>query len=117
MTAKTQYWMTDGYGAKALMVGVDERDRWSPLGWAEAGEPVAGERVWLRHKEHGGRALFAVEAAEVWIEKGWLPSNPEPPVNPFNSPDSATEAGPATPEASPAESGTAPKSATSTKEK
>ncbi|MCX5066903.1 hypothetical protein OOJ91_13710 [Micromonospora lupini] len=118
MTAKTQYWMTDGYGVKALMVGVDERDRWTPLGWSESDEPAAGDRVWMRHEEHGGRAQFAVEAAELWMQKGWQPSDPEPPVNPFNTPDPATEAGRVTAtEAAPAESGATPKSASSTSEK
>jgi len=82
---KTNYWMADGYGAKALIVGADERDRWKPLGWAEADEPAAGERVWLRHEDHRGRALFPAEVVELWQAKGWQPSDPPAPESPFNA--------------------------------
>lgn len=86
MTKKTTYWLTDGYGSKALIEGAEARDRWVPLGWSEADEPAAGERVWLRHEEHGGRAQFPAEAVALWQQKGWQPSDPPEPINPFNAP-------------------------------
>ncbi|MFG1659083.1 hypothetical protein ACGFIY_21375 [Micromonospora chersina] len=87
--AKTKYWMSDGYGAKALIEGADERDKWKPLGWSEADEPAAGDRVWLRHEDHGGRALFPAESVDLWQQKGWQPSDPPQPINPFNAPQPA----------------------------
>lgn len=93
--AKTKYWLADGYGGKALVEGADERDRWLPLGWSESSEPQPGERVWLRHEEHGGRALFPAESVELWRQKGWQPSDPPEPINPFNTERPADVAEPA----------------------
>lgn len=95
MAEKKTFWLADGYGSKALVTGVEERDRWVPLGWSEAGEPEPGERVWMRHAEHGGRARFPAEVVELWQQMGWEPSDPEPPVNPFNAPRPADVAEPA----------------------
>ncbi|MEU4782843.1 hypothetical protein [Micromonospora sp. NPDC023633] len=82
---KTKYWMTDGYGSKALIEGADERDRWKPLGWSECDEPAGEDRVWLRHEEHGGRQRFPAAAVELWAAKGWHPSDPPVPESPFNA--------------------------------
>jgi hypothetical protein len=86
--AKTKYWMTDGYGAAALVEGVEERDRWLPLGWQLISDEdaLAGvTHVWLRHEDHGGRQRFPVEAVELWQTKGWHPSDPPAPQSPFNA--------------------------------
>lgn len=79
--AKTNYWLTDGYGNKAVAVGVEELDRWVPRGWSEATEPVDGERVWMRHTDHGGHQLFAAGVVETWRALGWEPSAPPEPVD------------------------------------
>lgn len=102
--AKTNHWMTDGYGSKAL-VGADERDRWKPLGWAESTDPEPGERVWLRHEEHGGRAQFPAEVVELWQQKGWQPSDPPPVESPFNAPEPADVVEPAPTTSLPAPAG------------
>lgn len=94
MAEKKTYWLADGYGVKALVVGAAERDRWVPLGWSEADEPAPDDRVWLRHEDHGGRALFPAPVVELWQQKGWQPSDPPPPVSPFNA-DQATAVVPA----------------------
>lgn len=115
---KTKYWMTDGYGAKALIEGADQRDRWVPLGWSETGEPVAGERVWMRHPDIAVPALFAAEAVHLWQQKGWEPAAPPEPVSPFNADQPADVVEPvavAAPTASPAPAGKA--SSDSSKEK
>lgn len=70
-------WMTDGYGNKALVADPDE---WSPRGWQPSGEPVEGERVWMQHREHGGRAQFPEAVAKTWESLGWEPSAPADPL-------------------------------------
>jgi hypothetical protein len=81
MTEKQKYWLTDTSGAKALVEGADERDRWLPHGWAETDAPVVGDLVWLQHDVHHGRQLFAAAAAEQWAGLGWHPSAPPEPVD------------------------------------
>ena len=76
MTEKKPFWLVDDAGSKALVVGVDERDRLRPLGWSESTEPAPGEWVWMEHDITGGRARFPVEAAPLWVAKGWAPSGP-----------------------------------------
>lgn len=105
--AKTMYWLTDGFGGKALVEGAEERDRWKPLGWSESTEPAAGERVWLRHDVHGGRALFPAETVELWAAKGWQPSDPPPVPSPFNADQPADVAEPVPTITSPAPAGKA----------
>ncbi|MFY1588997.1 hypothetical protein ACN267_31405 [Micromonospora sp. WMMD734] len=78
---KTNYWLTDGYGNKALVVGTDERDRWTPIGWAESTEPAGDDMVWMRHGGHGGHAQFAAGVLEQWRALGWEPSPPPEPVD------------------------------------
>ena len=104
--AKNTYWMADGYGNKALVEGADQRDRWKPLGWAESTEPVAGERVWMRHSEIAVPAQFSAESVELWRQKEWQPGAPPEPVSPFNADQPADVAEPA-PTTSPAPAGKA----------
>jgi hypothetical protein len=97
--AKTKYWMTDGYGTAALVEGADERDRWLPLDWTVIDDPdgLAGvTHVWLRHEEHGGRQRFPVGSVELWQVKGWQPSDPPAPENPFNAPSPVDVVAPGT---------------------
>lgn len=94
MAEKKTYWMADGYGAKALITGAADRDRWVPLGWDEADEPAPGDMVWMRHVDHGGRAKFPADVAELWWAKGWEPSDPPAPENPFNAPEPADTGAP-----------------------
>ncbi|MEU4570728.1 hypothetical protein [Micromonospora sp. NPDC023956] len=79
--AKTDYWMADGYGNKALVEGAAERDRWKPLGWAETTEPEPGDMVWMEHPETGGRQRFAAAVIEQWQGLGWHPAAPPEPVD------------------------------------
>ncbi|MBQ1064472.1 hypothetical protein [Micromonospora sp. C41] len=79
--AKTKYWLTDGYGAHALVEGAEERDRWVPRGWSETAEPTGEGRVWMRHTDHGGHQLFAAGVVETWRALGWEPSAPPEPVD------------------------------------
>lgn len=79
--SKTSYWLTDTSGVKALIVGADERDRWSPHGWHPTADPVAGDLVWLQHETTGGQQVFAAEAAESWKGLGWHPSAPPEPLD------------------------------------
>ncbi|WP_422744355.1 hypothetical protein ACN27B_08725 [Micromonospora sp. WMMD754] len=79
--AKTNYWLTDGYGAKALATGAEERDRWVPRGWSESTEPAGSDQVWMRHTDHGGHAQFAADVVETWRALGWEPSAPPEPVD------------------------------------
>lgn len=79
--AKTNYWLTDGFGSFASVEGADQRDRWKPLGWSEAGEPSGGDRVWMRHTDHGGHAQFPAGVVETWRALGWQPSSPPEPVD------------------------------------
>ncbi|MEV4767802.1 hypothetical protein [Micromonospora humida] len=92
MAEKKTYWMADGYGAKALIVGADERDRWRPLGWTETDVPAGIDMVWMRHEEHGGRAKFAAQVMDLWQAKGWKPSDPPPLASPFNAEQPAERA-------------------------
>lgn len=82
MADKNTYWIADVDGAKALVAGSAERDRWTRVnGWTETGEPEGLEFVWLRNGQHGGRAKFAAQAVPLWEGLGWKPSPPPEPVN------------------------------------
>lgn len=100
MTSKKSYWLTDGYGTAAQVEGAEERDRWLPLGWQVIDDEDAltgATHVWLKHEGHGGRQRFPVESVELWQAKGWQPSDPPPPSDPFNAPAPADVAGPVIP--------------------
>lgn len=80
--SKNLYWITNVDGVKAVVEGADERDRWTRVhGWALTEAPTAGELVWLRHEEHGGRQAFAAEAAPHWAGLGWHPTAPPEPAD------------------------------------
>jgi hypothetical protein len=79
MSAKSMYWLVDADGNKAVVEGRAQRDRWTPLGWADTEEPSGHDRLWLRHGEHGGRALFPFPSMPTWAAKGWAPSDPPAP--------------------------------------
>jgi hypothetical protein len=80
--SKTQYWVADVDGVKALVEGADQRDLWTRVrGWSETTAPAAGDRVWLVHGEHGGQQVFAATAAEQWSGLGWAYSPPPEPAD------------------------------------
>jgi hypothetical protein len=80
--SKSTYWIADLDGNKALVEGVDERDRWVKVhGWTESTEPGPRDFVWLRHDEHGGRQRFVAEAVPLWEVRGWRPAAPPEPEN------------------------------------
>ncbi len=79
--AKNTYWLTDGFGRKALVDGADQRDRWKPLGWAEGDAPAGDDQVWMQHEAHGGRQLFTASVVSTWEALGWKPSAPPEPVD------------------------------------
>lgn len=81
----TDVWMTDGYSNKAL-VPVAEVDTWIPRGWVRSVLPADGERVWMQHDAHGGRAQFPVAVVAVWGALGWAPSAPVDPVDLLKDP-------------------------------
>jgi hypothetical protein len=84
MTEKQTYWLADRAGNKALVEGAAERDRWVPLGWAEADEPTGDELVWASFEGVEDPAQFPAEVfLEVWGPKGWTPSAPPEPVDPL----------------------------------
>ncbi|HEY9414673.1 MAG TPA: hypothetical protein VIQ30_07945 [Pseudonocardia sp.] len=81
MAEKKTYWLTDGYGNSAQVVGAEERDRWVPRGWSETTEPTGDERVWMHNATTDGRAQFAAGVVETWRALGWEPSAPPEPVD------------------------------------
>lgn len=81
MTDKQTYWLVDGDGAKALVVGVDERDRFRPHGWTETTEPAGSDMVWLEHEVTGGRQLFPMAVTPQWGALGWRLAGPPEPVD------------------------------------
>lgn len=81
MTDKKTFWLVDASGAKALVTGDDERDRFRPLGWQEATEPSDRDLVWLQHDVTEGRQLCPAAASGQWAELGWHPAAPPEPVN------------------------------------
>lgn len=78
---KTKYWLSDGLGGKALVEGAEERDRWVPLGWAQADEPAESDKVWMRHEGIEQPAQFNASVVETWKALGWEPSPPPEPVD------------------------------------
>lgn len=80
--AKQTYWMTDGFGVKALMEGADERDLWAVSeGWAVTTEPESGDMVWLKHEETGGQQKLNADVMGRFAALGWHPSPPPAPVD------------------------------------
>jgi hypothetical protein len=79
-TQQKKYWVTSIDGAKAVVEGADERDRWTRVhGWSETDEPAAGDMVWLEHEVTHGRQVFSAEAAPQWAGLGWHPTSPPEP--------------------------------------
>lgn len=91
MTGKQTYWIADpNGGAKALVEGTDERDRWTRgQGWDETGEPVSGEMVWAYNAQTEGRTKLPFDTlAEggYWRGVGFVPSAPAEPVDTTKDP-------------------------------
>jgi hypothetical protein len=84
--AKQTYWIADpNGGAKALVEGVEERNRWTQVqGWAETDEPAAGEQVWVYNAETDGRTKLPFEVTgegSYWRNVGFEWSAPAEPVD------------------------------------
>lgn len=79
--SKNTYWITTVNGVHAQVDGVEERDRWTPRGWTETGEPGPTDFVWMRKEGLEQPAQFAYGAAETWQQMGWEFSSPPEPVD------------------------------------
>lgn len=75
------YWITTANGYFAQVDGVDERDKWTPLGWRLAKEPGPTDFVYLRKDDIANPGLFAYQAVPVWQELGWKYGTPPEPVD------------------------------------
>jgi hypothetical protein len=118
MTEKQTYWLVDATGDHALITGADERDRWVPLGWTPADEPIGDAFVWAWLDGITVPARFPAAAlAEVFGPKGWVAGPPPQAVSPFNgdqavpaaAPTTSTAAAPAAPAKSTVAAGDATK--------
>jgi hypothetical protein len=75
--SKTTYWITTAEGTYGQVEGVEERDRWTPLGWTVAAdEPAPTDFVWMRKDGIDRPARFAYGAASTWQDMGWKLSAP-----------------------------------------
>lgn len=81
MTALQKYWLVDETGAKALVEGAEQRDRFLPLGWTETDEPTGTEFVWARCPGVADPARFPAETLEAWATRGWAPGAPPSPFD------------------------------------
>lgn len=79
--SKNTYWITTAEGTHAQVEGVEERDKYTPLGWTETGEPKATDFVWMAHPDIEKPARFAYEAAATWQRMGWELCGPPPVVD------------------------------------
>jgi hypothetical protein len=83
---KNTYWISDpNGGAKALVEGVEERNRWTQInGWTESDEPVSGDMVWVFNPSTEGRAKLPADSlaeGSYWRGVGWTESAPAEPVD------------------------------------
>lgn len=53
---------------------------------------MSGERVWLRHVEHGGAFHAPADVVEAWAEMGWVPGDPPEEPNPVVAENLAVQA-------------------------
>lgn len=87
MSGKQQtYWITHSNGgAKALVEGAAERDRWKNLhGWEDTTEPVSGDKVWVHNATTDGRTVLpfdVVRRGSYWHGVGFVASAPAEPVD------------------------------------
>lgn len=86
MTSKQTYWIADpNGGAKALVEGTEERDRWTRVHrWDEATEPISGDMVWAYNAQTDGRTVLphdTLAEGGYWRGVGFVPSAPMEPVD------------------------------------
>jgi hypothetical protein len=96
MSEKQKYWLVDEAGVYARVEGAAQRDRWVPMGHAEADEPIGASMVWAWHEGIETPARFPAEALAVWEAKGWEAGPPPEPLSPFNSDQPVTAVAPLT---------------------
>lgn len=118
--SKNRYWIADpNSGAKALIEGVEERDRWTKVqGWSETTEPVGDERVWLYNESIDGRTILPFGASQGhWAGIGWVPGAPPEPVDTTKDPALMDQPAPVAAPAAPAATPTTAATGATTKEK
>jgi hypothetical protein len=101
---KQTYWIADpNTGAKALVEGAEERNRWTQVqGWAEADEPVSGDLVWVHNAHTDGRTTLPFDAigeGSYWKGVGFTPGAPSEPVDLTKDPALRDQPKPARPAA------------------
>ncbi len=84
--SKNKYWIVNpNGGAKALVEGAEERDRWTRVhGWDEADEPVSGDMVHVTNADTGGQTTLpwdTLAEGAYWHGVGFAPSAPPEPVD------------------------------------
>lgn len=84
--SKNHYWISNpNGGAKAIVEGVEERNRWTQIhGWDEADEPVSGDLVWAYNEAAEGHTTLphdSLAEGGYWSGVGWAPSAPPAPVD------------------------------------
>ncbi len=79
--SKTTYWISNANGQHAQVEGVEERDKWTPLGWTVEEHPPPGAFVYMNHDGIEEAALFAYEAMATWEQMGWTACSPPKPVD------------------------------------
>jgi hypothetical protein len=79
--SKTTYWITTTEGTHGRVTGVEERDRWTPLGYQVVDEPSPTDFVWMRKDGLDAPARFPYGAAPTWEAMGWEYSAPPEPVD------------------------------------
>jgi hypothetical protein len=118
--SKNSYWIVDpNGGAKALVEGAEERNRWTQVqGWDEADEPVPGDMVWAFNEAAGGHTKLPHDTlgeGGYWHGVGWRPSAPPEPVDVTKDP--ALRDQPATRPAPRSATAATPTTATTAKER
>lgn len=90
MTNPKKFWLANG-DTFAQVIGADERDRLSPLGWTAVEEPAEDGWVHIWHEGVSAPGRVPVAAMEtLWGPLGWVPGPPPGGASPF-TPESPAE--------------------------
>ncbi len=79
--SKNTYWITTTNGIHGQVEGVEERDKWTPLGWFVVDEPKLTDFVYMRKDGIAEPAQFAYGAAPTWEAMGWQYCPPPAPYD------------------------------------